>query len=1784
MFERFSEKAIKVIMLAQEESRRMGHNFVGTEQILLGLSGEGTGIAAKVLRAHNVKLKDLRATVLVIIGRGSGSVSVEIPFTPRAKKLLEAAWNAARDLGHNYVGTEHVLLGLLAVDGGVAKQVLDKHKVDLVKVKIDVLDFVQMAHKQQQLASANPAPGPASAPGQSQALPQPHTPVQSQALVRSAKGPVASPSTKEQVAKSNVTDLFSESALKSMQLAQEEARLVGSSKLELQHLLLGILAEGSSEAAKLLAAQSIKLQELRLATMPEEEVAPSESSSQDFELSKQVIFSVEMASVAARTSGIPLITPEFLLFALISYEESRAVKGLQKLEVNIELFAEELRTVIKTLSIAEAQAAEAAKEAKAAEAIKESEAPDVASLADLPFSVEDSETGNQINLSQRSIETVVAAMAQAHALGHNFVSTEFLLLGMFAPTGGMARQAMMNYGATEEMVLLVIEQLLGSGPGSTDLPVPSTSNAREAFKLAVGKAKSFSCDLVEPEHLLLGLLEIKDSTAYRVLESLGVDPTAVCTRLVSSTTPRRPVFIEDSKQSSLALTEMVEHAIALATEEAHRLGHVEVDTDHLLLGLITEADGLASLALHVWDVKTKELRQESENMPGREKTETPCESRCGSKVNELILAARKLAQEAKLSYVGTDHVLLALLADEDSAGLKVLRNLSIDTERLKKMLQNANLPPRIDAKYSSLVPLAKQRGFERFSDEAIKALMFAKEEAFRLGHSRIDSQFLLLGICDERLNKGADRLRKIGISLDDLRFEVEHLTGYGDGDCGSGFSFGEHALQAIRWSFVTVIAAGIEVIRPEHLFVGIILEESGPAFALLQQFNVSIDRLRASTVLRLTNDVKDPVIASGRDKVRGLFDSGDASICDLLSQGSFNSILRGQLEAKALSQELLEPCHILLGLLGESTGLAVKTAEFMGLEVNQLRLGVQRMLGKIILSPAEISLSTNTCTALADARVMAELCKSDLIEPDHLFVAILKDSSCVKIFNDANQDYKKFYDTALGLLKADKPNLFAREETALEGSAAPPSVKLTDNDIDQLFNRAAGSSEHLALRVFSSTAQNAIRLAVNEARRLGRAQVGTDHLLVGILSGQDSVAATALEAIGITRGSLRAAIEKEFGVGSSSSTEDLPFSKSAILAFEKSFEAAKTFGFDTIGTDQLLIGILSLQKIIDRGSLSREDCSGVVILRSLGVDLGSLRQLVINKLKAPRDLDIRAVEAQALPQSKRLTYSDIAIKRFDNFGADALKVVILAHEEARENRLSLVGTEQILLALVLDAEGKAGAILKTLGVTAEKIRAEIDRFVQTGPGISHSDEPYTSEAIAVFHLARRGAAFVEGKVGTEHLLLAIITNQRYFASIILGRVGVDVAKLQEIMADEQTALSELVENDLLEKTTAAKSRGEVVSESLPVVDYRAALAELGNPNQKPGAEQGLQAVYEILQGSTQEDTSDQQEDDWAVLKERFTANLRTAIDLAKTDSCNRNKGIVDAPQLLFALLNFSSSSCANHLETLNLDRFDLRDRLGEILHVREPRSASAFVGFSALANQVLLRAFQLSAFEGVGWVQTKHLLLALIESDNEKFVPFMAAIGLRPDWQVSVTGQKPVPSGEPIAAPNLSQTALNQAALGVTATAERAMKLAASEAKLMGHNFVGTEQVMLGLIAAGNSVGGQVLLRQGLILLEVRHRVKAIIGLGAGTVAEELPYTPRTKRMLDLALNEAQRLKHEEIGTGHMLLGLLREGHGVAARVLTELGLNLDTLIEETEILLLEDMERKSSGSGEFER
>ena len=143
MFEKFTEGAIKVIMLSQEEARRMGHNFVGTEQLLLGVIGQRHGIGARALKKLKVTLKKARKEIELYIGRGTGFVASEIPFTPRAKRVLEMAVHEGKDLGQNFVGTEHILLALIAESDGVAMRTLDKLNVDIQKLRSLILTYIE---------------------------------------------------------------------------------------------------------------------------------------------------------------------------------------------------------------------------------------------------------------------------------------------------------------------------------------------------------------------------------------------------------------------------------------------------------------------------------------------------------------------------------------------------------------------------------------------------------------------------------------------------------------------------------------------------------------------------------------------------------------------------------------------------------------------------------------------------------------------------------------------------------------------------------------------------------------------------------------------------------------------------------------------------------------------------------------------------------------------------------------------------------------------------------------------------------------------------------------------------------------------------------------------------------------------------------------------------------------------------------------------------------------------------------------------------------------------------------------------------------------------------------------------------------------------------------------------------------------------------------------------------------------------------------------------------------
>src|SRR5213079_1884863 len=142
-FDKFTERARKVLQLAQEEAQRFNHNYIGTEHILLGLVREGDGVAARVLNNLGIELHNVRSRVEFIIGRGDRMVMGEIGLTPRAKRVIEFAIDEARRLNHKFIGTEHLLLGLIREGEGIAAGVLESLGVSLAKVRTQVIEVLK---------------------------------------------------------------------------------------------------------------------------------------------------------------------------------------------------------------------------------------------------------------------------------------------------------------------------------------------------------------------------------------------------------------------------------------------------------------------------------------------------------------------------------------------------------------------------------------------------------------------------------------------------------------------------------------------------------------------------------------------------------------------------------------------------------------------------------------------------------------------------------------------------------------------------------------------------------------------------------------------------------------------------------------------------------------------------------------------------------------------------------------------------------------------------------------------------------------------------------------------------------------------------------------------------------------------------------------------------------------------------------------------------------------------------------------------------------------------------------------------------------------------------------------------------------------------------------------------------------------------------------------------------------------------------------------------------------
>jgi ATP-dependent Clp protease ATP-binding subunit ClpA len=258
MFERFTNRARHVVVLAQEEARQLKHNYIGTEHILLGLLGEPEGYAGRVLTSFGITRDGAREEVRAMVGGGKAAPSGHIPFTPRAKKTLELALREALQLHHNYIGTEHILLGLIREGDGVAAQLMKQH-ADLLAIRTAVLDTV-------------PAGKSEAARGR-------------RWRIATMAGPVGLLRRRSAVDPLEAEDPVEQTELRTTPAADtsltEAARLAGAQPVGSHHLLLAALTDDNTAAAKALAALGVNLDQAKEALRSADVTGTSDEQPED---------------------------------------------------------------------------------------------------------------------------------------------------------------------------------------------------------------------------------------------------------------------------------------------------------------------------------------------------------------------------------------------------------------------------------------------------------------------------------------------------------------------------------------------------------------------------------------------------------------------------------------------------------------------------------------------------------------------------------------------------------------------------------------------------------------------------------------------------------------------------------------------------------------------------------------------------------------------------------------------------------------------------------------------------------------------------------------------------------------------------------------------------------------------------------------------------------------------------------------------------------------------------------------------------------------------------------------------------------------------------------------------------------------------------------------------------------------------------------------------------------------------------------------------------------------
>jgi ornithine carbamoyltransferase len=902
MWQRFTEKARRAVFHAQEEAARLRQSYVGTEHLLLGLIRESESVAAVLLARMRVPLDRIRAEVEQELPPAHESIPYDMQLTPRAKRVIDLAYEEARRLNNNYIGTEHLLLGLIREEGGLAARVLVKLGADLERTRREV-HAMQEEEPQDQPQRSQPQPD---------ARPKDHQ-------QESRGGP-----------------RFTKRTTRALFLARVAATRLGRNRVDTEHILLALVRETGTAAIRILERLGITPQQVREAVRnepPSEPAAPD-----DMQLTPSARRVVELAREEA---GDDFIGTEHLLLALALQKQGLAARVLEKLGLD----PDRIRLAVYDIQ-------------------KETGLPDENSR--------DERTEDRMwhRFTEHSKWAIIWAQEEAARLGQSYVRTEHLLLGLIREEGTVTVRILERLGIPRERIRTEVERHLPVGQQIELEDMRLTPGGRRVIELAYDEARQRNHNYIGTEHLLLGLIR-RGGLAARVLTELSADLERIRQEvdglhegtLRPQATPAgeepqgdqtrkdqpeqeerretaRPQEQKGAGQMYRGFTERAREAVFLAQEEAVLLGQHEGGPEHLLLALLRQRDSVARRLLSQMGISLNQVRGEIVGEP------PPCPVPMGPDVSLTQEAKRAIdlayqeAHQLDHNYVGTEHLLLALMRQKETLAGRVLEKLGADPDRIR--LENYDhLHVREQTAESPEEEKQESRMWHRFTERARRVVFFAQEEAVRLGERYVGTEHLLLGLARESDSVAGRLLSRLGVPTDRIRPEVEqHLPAPRREITPADMQLTPRAKRAIDLAYEEARRLNNNYIGTEHLLLGLIREGDGLVARVLVKLGADLERTRLE-VHAMQAEMSQPQATSPAGQPMGeqpqKNTEREPARWQQFTERARRVLFRALGESVRLGRTEVDTEHILLGLTLESGSTAYRLLERLVIPLDQVR-------------------------------------------------------------------------------------------------------------------------------------------------------------------------------------------------------------------------------------------------------------------------------------------------------------------------------------------------------------------------------------------------------------------------------------------------------------------------------------------------------------------------------------------------------------------------------------------------------------------------------------------------------------------------------------------------------------------------------------------------------------------------------------------------------------------------------------------------------------------------------